>query len=102
MGTEQFSVPPCDLVVGEISYSVCTRFVRDDRFFVLGYHPFFDRWIKRIGPEKSRSPPEVEIGQARKRHVGRAESAASVEPPRPALPPPPHPPFTIPPPPAFP
>ncbi|SRR6266478_7252588 len=79
--TEQFSVPPSDLVVGEIPYSVCTRFVRDDRFFGLGYHPFFDRWIKRIGPEKSRSPTEVEIGQARKRHVGRAESAGSVEAP---------------------
>ena len=59
--TEQFSVPPSDLVVGEIPYSVCTRFVRDDRFFGLGYHPFFDRWIKRIGPVKSRSPAEVEV-----------------------------------------
>src|SRR5260370_33274442 len=79
--TEQFSVPPSDLVVGEIPYSVCTRFVRDDRFFGLGYHPFFDRWIKRIGPEKSRSPTEVEVGRARKRQVGRTESAGGVETP---------------------
>src|SRR6266404_7575883 len=79
--TEQFSVPPSDLVVGEIPYSVCTRCGRDYRFPGLGHHPLFDGWIERIGPVKLRSPSEVEIGQARQRQVGRAESAGSVEAP---------------------
>jgi hypothetical protein len=48
--TEQFSVPPSDLVVGKIPYSIAIRFVPSGRLPSFVHHPLFDRWIERIGP----------------------------------------------------